>query len=204
MSSTHSKITTIFIVFLSAFILWGCSNSAPVAGTPEVVTVVETIPVEVTRLVEVTQLVEITQEVIVTEIVEIPVTVTPQPPTDTPAAELPTETSSPPSNTPISPSSDDTQSPDSKFTPEARGNGWLPFFIENQTDSKLGIVASGPIPFDRVIWNGQTIRVWLNEGTYNYSVWEGDSHKYSGSFTITNIDKHQLFLREKDGKFWYP
>lgn len=200
----HPKIIAIFIVLLSAITLWGCSTSAPVTSTLEVVTVIETIPVEVTRLVEVTQLVEITQEVIVTEIVEIPVTVTPQPPTETPATGSLTETINPPSNTPTSPSTDPTLSPDSKFTPEARGDGWLPFFIENQTDSKLGIVASGPIPFDRVVWNGQTIRVWLREGTYNYSVWEGGNQKYSGSFTITNIDKHQLFLREKDGKFWYP
>jgi hypothetical protein len=44
----------------------------------------------------------------------------------------------------------------------------------------------------------------LNEGLYTYTVWEDGSQKYSGSFNITNIDKHKLFLRENDGKFWYP
>jgi hypothetical protein len=158
----------------------------------------------VTRLVEVTQLVEITQDVIVTEIVEIPVTITPQPPTETPVASSPTETPILAGNTPTSSSSDPSLAPVSQFTPEARGDGWLPFFIENRTDSKLAISASGPIPFNRIIWNGQTIRVWLREGLYTYSVWEDEIQKYSGSFNITNIDKHQLFLREDNGKFWFP
>jgi hypothetical protein len=168
------------------------------------VTVVETIPVEVTRLVEVTQLVEVTKEVIVTEIVEIPVTVTPQAPTATPDISAPTETPIPIEDTPALPAANSTQAPVSQFTPEGRGDGWLPFYIENQTDRKLGIVASGPIPFERLVWNGQTSLVWLNEGLYTYTVWEDGSQKYSGSFNITNIDKHKLFLRENDGKFWYP
>jgi hypothetical protein len=204
MPHTHSKTLTIFLIIITATTLWGCGTSTPAISTPEVITVVQTIPVEVTRLVEVTQIVEAVQEVIVTEIIEIPVTITPQPPTETPANEPPTETLNLPLNTPAPPSTDATLSPFAGFTPEARGNGWLPFYIENQTDSQLAIVASGPIPFDRVIWNGQTIRVWLREGKYTYSVWEDGDQKYTGSFNITNIDKHQLFLRENDGKYWYP
>jgi hypothetical protein len=204
MPHTHSKILTIILILITATTLWGCGTSTPAISTPEVVTVVETIPIEVTRLVEVTQIVEDVQEVIVTEIIEIPVTVTPLSPTEKPTSESPTETPDLPLNTPAPPSTGATLSPFAGFTPEARGNGWLPFYIENQTDSQLAIVASGPIPFNRVVWNGQTIKVWLQEGTYNYSVWEGGNRKYTGSFNITNIDKHQLFLRENDGKFWYP
>ena len=204
MPHTHSKALTIILILISAISLWGCGTSTPTTSPPEVVTVVETIPVEVTRLVEITQIVEVVQEVIVTEIVEIPVTVTPQPPTETPASEVPTETTDLPIHTPVPPLTDATQSPFAGFTPEARGDGWLPFFIENRTAGKLEIVASGPIPFNRVVWNGQTIRVWLREGTYIYSVLDDGNKKYGGSFNITNIDKHQLFLRENDGKFWYP
>jgi hypothetical protein len=204
MPHTHSKTLAIILILISAIILWGCGTSTPTTSPPEIVTVVETIPVEVTRLVEVTQIVEVVQEVIVTEIIEIPVTVTPQPPTETPVSEMPTETPDLPTHTPVPPLTDATLSPYAGFTPEARGNGWLPFFIENQTDSQLAIVASGPIPFNRVVWNGQTIKVWLREGKYTYSVWEDGNQKYTGSYNITNIDKHQLFLRENDGKFWYP
>ena len=200
----RSKFAILSLIMLAALILWGCSTSTPAPDTQVVVTVVETIPVEVTRLVEVTQLVEVTKEVVVTEIVEIPVTVTPQAPTETPNGSAPTETPIPIVNTPALPTANPTLAPVSQFTPEGRGDGWLPFYIENQTDSKLGIVASGPIPFERLVWNGQTSLVWLNEGLYNYTVWEGGSQKYSGSFNITNIDKHKLFLREENAKFWYP
>jgi len=200
----RSIITNISLIILASFILWGCSTANPAPETTVVVTVVETIPVEVTRLVEVTQLVEVTHEVYVTEIVEIPVTITPLPPTETPVNSSPTETSIPIATTTTLPAAVLALAPELQFTPEARGDGWLPFYIENQTDSKLEIVASGPIPFNRVVWNDQTIKVWLNEGQYTYSVWEGGSQKYSGSFNITNIDKHQLFLRENFAKFWYP
>jgi hypothetical protein len=142
--------------------------------------------------------------VIVTEIVEVPVTVTPLAPTKTPDISVVTETPLTVADTSIPPAVNTTLPPELQFTPEARGDGWLPFFIENQTDSKLAIVASGPVPFDRFVWNDQTIKLWLNEGLYQYTVWEGGNLKYSGSFNITNIDKHQLFLRENDAKFWYP
>jgi len=200
----RSIFINISLIILASSILWSCSASTPAPDTKVVVTVVETIPVEVTRLVEVTQLVEVTKEVFVTEIVEIPVTITAQPPTETPDNSSPTETPIPIADTLTLPAAITPLPTELQFTPEARGDGWLPFYIENQTDSKLEIVASGPIPFDRFVWNGQTEKVWLNEGRYTYTVWEGGSQKYSGSFNITNIDKHQLFLRENDAKFWYP
>lgn len=198
------KYTHIFLIILTTIILWGCSASAPAVDTTVVVIVVETIPVEVTRMVEITRLVKVTQKVIVTEIVEVPVTITPQLPTETPNNSPTAETPIAVGNTLTSSSVYPTLAPKLQFTPEERGDGWLPFLIENQTSDKLEIVASGPIPFNRVIWNGGVIKVWLREGFYTYSVFDGANLKYTGSFNITNIDKHLLFLRKDKGKFWVP
>ena len=66
MANPPLKIATLFLLLLSATLLWGCSAPTAAPETTVIVTVLETMPVEVTRLVEVTK------EVIVTEIVEVP------------------------------------------------------------------------------------------------------------------------------------
>ena len=60
------------LVLATALLAAGCA-SAPEA-TPQIVTVVETVPVEVTRVVEVLNTVEVTRQVVVTVVVEVPVT----------------------------------------------------------------------------------------------------------------------------------
>ena len=193
MPNSPIKIATIFLVILTALLLWGCSGTSAAPQTTVIVTVVETVPVEVTRLVEVTQ------EVIVTEIVEVPVTVTPQPATATPVPPSPTDTPTTTSSTAYP-----TLSPFLQITPKERGNGWLPFFVENHTSDKLDVYVSGPIPFNRTLWKGDVQKVWLREGLYTFSVWYEGGLKYNGTFNITNIDKHKLLLRDDKAKFWIP
>ena len=193
MAKPRLKTPTIFLLLLTALILWGCSGSSAPAEATVIVTVVETVPVEVTRVVE------ITQEVIVTEIIEVPVTVTPQPPTATSANPSPTDTP-----TPIPATLESIVDPLFGVTPEGRVHGWLPFFVDNQTSEKLEIFVTGPIPFNRVVYADSSQKVWLREGRYTFTVWEHGNLKYNGTFKITIDEKHRLFLRDDKPKLWVP
>lgn len=191
MAKTRIGIATLFFLTITATLLWGCSAPTAAPASTVVVTVVETMPVEVTRLVEVTK------EVFVTEVVEIPVTVTPQPPTATADIPMPTDT-------PIPPTLPSIVDPLFGVTPEGRVHGWLPFFVDNQTSEKLEVFVDGPIPFNRVVYADSSQKVWIREGNYTFTVWENGNLKYNGRFRITIDEKHHLFLRDDKPKLWVP
>ena len=192
MAKMPLKIAVVFLLILTALLRGACNGTAAPAEATVIVTVVETVPVEVTRVVEVTQ------EVIVTEIVEVPVTVTPHPPT---ATSAPTATPTQPA---VAATSTSIIDPQFGITPEGRVHGWLPFYVENKTTEKLEIFVTGPIPFNRVVYAGGSQKVWLREGNYTFTVWEHGQLKYNGTFRITIDEKHHLFLREDKPKLWIP
>src|SRR4030066_1726314 len=71
-------------ILMAALVLSACAGTSPANSTPNVLTVIQTVPVEVTRIVEITQAVEVTRQVVVTQIVEVPVTVPPNPTLEAP------------------------------------------------------------------------------------------------------------------------
>ena len=180
-------------VLIAALILSGCAGSSPANSTPNVVTVIQTVPVEVTRIVEITQAVEVTRQVVVTQIVEVPVTVTPNPTVEA----TPTPTLLPfPTLTPILAT---------QITPQGKGNGFVPFFLVNQTQDRLDVYITGPLtPAPVALSPDSSFKVFLREGDYFYSVWRDGKVAYEGGFRITNIDKHQLILQENKAVFWIP
>ena len=183
----------VLAVLLAALILSGCVGSSQSISTPNVVTVIQTVPVEVTRIVEITQAVEVTRQVVVTQIVEVPVTVTPNPTveaTPTPTLALV------PTFTPILAT---------QITPQGKGDGFSPFFLVNQTPDRLEVYITGPLtPAPVALSPNSSFKVFLREGDYSYSVWRDGKVAYQGGFRITNIDKHQLILHEDKAVFWIP
>lgn len=187
------------LVALSALILvFALLTSACAQATPEIV--VTEVPVEVTRLVDVIQTVEVTREVVLT--VEVPVTVTPQPtPTPDPAGQatqpdLPTVTATLPALTPIYPTS---------TVPSQKTEGFAPLRVTNETDVRYVLEISGARyeRFDLV--PGMVDMRIVPEGEYSYLVRDVDGRVvFSGSFRITNPDKHELKIRENRVVFLVP
>lgn len=193
MLNVSKKQFVLLVILLVAFILSGCAGASPANSTPTVVTVILTVPVEVTRIVEITQAVEVTRQVVVTQIVEIPVTVTPNP-----------TVQSTPTPTPVMfPTIDPNLA--TQITPEGKGDGFVPFFLVNETQDRLEVYIFGPLsPAPVALSPNSSFKIFLREGDYTYSVWRDGKVAYEGGFRITNIDKHQLILHEKKAVFWVP
>jgi quercetin dioxygenase-like cupin family protein len=183
-------------LLVSLLLVAGCS-SAPTA-TSQVVTVVNTVPVEVTRVVEVLSTVEITREVIVTQIVEIPVTVTPTVTSAASATPEPTATLQLlPTYTPLIPIPTD-------YDPTAKEPGFAPLKVINETSNTMTVVVSGPVYASIVAPHGGSVIQVVAEGSYQYTVWQGDTQVYAGEFSVTNPDKHELILRTDKAVFRMP
>ena len=180
-------------ILMAALVLSACAGTSPANSTPNVVTVIQTIPVEVTRIVEITQAVEVTRQVVVTQIVEVPVTVTPSP----------TAEATPTPTMPLFPTF--TPALATQITPQGKGDGFTPFFIVNQTQDRMEVYITGPLTPDPVALSpDSSFKIFLREGEYSYSVWRDGKVAYVGGFRITNIDKHQLILHEDKAVFWIP
>ena len=193
MLNVPKRQIVLLTILLVAFIFSGCAGSSPANSTPNVLTVIQTVPVEVTRIVEITQAVEVTRQVVVTQIVEVPVIVTPNPTVEA----TPTPTSPPfPTLTPILAT---------QITPHGKGDGFAPFFLVNQTPDRLDVYITGLLtPAPVALSPDSSFKIFLREGDYTYSVWRDGKVAYEGGFRITNIDKHQLILHEDKAAFWIP
>jgi len=193
MRNVLKRQIVILAILFAAIFLSGCSGSSPANSTPNVVTVIQTVPVEVTRIVEITQAVEVSRQVVVTQIVEVPVTVTPNPT----AEATPTPTLLPfPTLTPVLAT---------QITPQGKGDGFTPFFLVNQTQDRLEVYITGPLtPAPVALSPESSFKIFLRKGDYSYSVWRDGKVAYEGRFRITNIDKHQLLLDGDKAVFWIP
>lgn len=181
------KIKLLLWIFPLA-LLAACS--AP--STPQTITVVETVPVEVTRVIEVPLVVEVTREVPVTRVVELPVTVTPSAtPEITPTPE--------PSATPTF-----TMLLATATVPEGKVAGWAPLKVHNRTDVRLTLEISGPAYHTFYVSAGDEEMRTVPEGDYTYVVSDDLGRLYTGSFRITNPDKHELVMREDKAVFLVP
>lgn len=160
--------------------------------TPQTITLVETVPVEVTRLVEVERLVEVTREVPVTVVVEQPVTVTPS---ATPQVSPTPEPSATPTFTLLLATA---------TVPEGKVEGWAPLKVHNRTDVRLTLEISGAANHTFVLSAGDEEMRTVPEGDYTYIVSSELGRMYTGSFSITNPDKHELIMREDKAVFWMP
>lgn len=186
----ESKKTLVLVfVLFSTLALWSCSASPQPSPTPEIVTVVSTVPVEVTRIVEIPKTVEVTRKVMVTQVVEVPVTLTPAPmPTDTPTPESL-------GYSPIYPT---------PTFPEGKVGGFSHLKLTNETEYSLVVNIYGPIVESYTLHkNMVTIKV-VKEGQYTYTVIRDEKIIYRGTMNITNPDKHELKLREDKAVFLVP
>jgi len=198
----HRTLNTTILwttTILSLSILVGCGGMAASSPTPAVITVIQTVPVEITRIVELPITVEVTRQVVVTQVVEVPVTLTPtsQPEeTATPTAAaltfVPLATYVP------------TITPGGVYTDTKKVSGMTLLRIRNETDRVLTIAISGPVSTSLVLYpDGEASQI-VPEGEYDYRVLENELPLYSGSFKLTNPDKHELFLRENKAVLWIP
>ncbi len=74
--------------------------------------------------------------------------------------------------------------------------------FENNTEDSIIVILSGAYnaSFTFVAsWN-----LDIPRGDYFYSVWIGDNSEHSGSFIITNADKHTMVISEGKVRFKYP
>src|SRR4030067_3791087 len=179
MLNVPKRQIVLLTILLVAFIFSGCAGSSPANSTPNVVTVIQTIPVEVTRIVEIPQAVEVTRQVVGTQIVEVPVTVTPSPTAEaTPTPPMPFFPTFPPALA-------------TQITPQGKGDGFTPFFIVNQTQDRMEVYITGPLTPDPVALSpDSSFKIFLREGEYSYSVWRDGKVAYVVGFRITNIDKN--------------
>ena len=182
-SNQHHGRRLIFtaLVLATAILATGCA-SAP-EPTPQIVTVVETVPVEVTRIVEVLNTVEVTRQVVVTVVVEVPVT--PQAtPTATQAPAQPAATISYlPTPTALVQSFD---------APKVQGVSRLK--IDNTTDDTLTAKASGAQSFEVEIPPGRSAFLNVPYGEYTIRVYEGADRKYTVHVNCINPDKYEIIL----------
>ncbi len=87
-------------------------------------------------------------------------------------------------------------------TPWFNANRTARLRFENNTDETIFIILSGTY---YVTYNFQTSwNMDIPWGSYNYSVYIGKSSEHSGSFTITNADKHIMVISEGKVRFKYP
>jgi len=186
----NKRFILLLAVILAGIFTSGCSTGAP--QTMVVQTVVQTVPVEVTRDVEVTRVVEITREVVVTEVVQIPVTITPELPGATATLQSQIPNATPVVN--ITP----------QVTPQEKYTGFTPIFVHNRTGDKMDIYLAGPDVFNLVLWGGNQQKIWAREGHYDYQVWINGQDAYSGKFNIVSEDKYELFMDAKKAILWIP
>lgn len=169
------------LVLATALLAAGCA-SAP-EPTPQIVTVVETVPVEVTRVVEVLNTVEVTRQVVVTVVVEVPVT--PQAtPTATQAPAQPAATYSYlPTPTALGQAFE---------TPKAEGVSRLK--LDNESDETLTIKISGPQNYELEIPDGKSAFLNVSYGEYTLRVYNGNDRLYTVRVNIVNPDKYEVNL----------
>jgi hypothetical protein len=213
-------ISLLLSLIFASLLATACGPAA--TPSPVVLTVVQTVPVEVTRLAEVTQMVEVTRQVVVTQLVEVAVTPPVEgtaaqgiPMTQTPVSavsETPVQ-GIPMTQTPTPPATNSTAgqatlasavTPYNWITPDAKGQGFTPVFIENQTDYTMKIAINGPLNMEVTVAPGRSQLVWLRRGNYTFQTWKDDRKSYSGSFSIVSADKYQLFLRDSKAVLWVP
>jgi hypothetical protein len=77
-----------------------------------------------------------------------------------------------------------------------------PVLLDNQTEDQVRLVISSPIYAEYLITNNMFII--LPEATYHYQVWIGNKGPISGSFSITNGDKHELTFYPNKVHFSVP
>ncbi len=169
------------MILATIILATGCA-SAP-EPTPQIVTVVETVPVEVTRMVEVLNTVEVTRQVVVTVVVEVPVT--PQAtPTATQAPAQPAATFSYlPSPTALGQAFE---------TPKAEGVSRLK--LDNESDETLRIQISGPQNYELEIPDGKSAFLNVPYGEYTIRVFNGSDRLYTVRVNVVNPDKYEVNL----------
>lgn len=184
------SLRVIFIIIFSVALLSACSSPAP---TPQVVTVVNTVPIEVTRLVEIESTVLVVTEVVVTQIVEIPVTITPTLNLEMTSTPQVTSTQIVEGGTEIifgTPTL-----PASEFKDE-KIQGYSILKVINETPDYLSVVVSGPETQKLAVSGGKSVSQVILEGVYSYSVERDGQEIYQGVIQLTNPDKHELVIRK--------
>lgn len=187
-----------FLFILAAIVLtMTACQTAPAEAV--VVTVVHTQLVPATIMVEATRVVEVIRTVEATRLVEVVrevvVTATPAP------TATPTLTATPaPSG---ASSTNDGFTPPSGL-PTEKVVGISVLKVINETDETL-IVSIGGRKSLRLQVAGGSSGLWeLPEGTYTYSVYRDTRLLYSGDFSLTNPDKHDLVLMTNKAAFREP
>jgi len=173
----------IFTALVLATALLAASCASAPEPTPQIVTVVETVPVEVTRIVEVLNTVEVTRQVVVTVVVEVPVT-----PEVTPTATRPP---SQPAAT-ISYLPAPTALGQAFETPKAEGVSRLK--LDNESDETLTIKISGLQNYELEIPDGKSAFLNVPYGEYTLRVYNGNDRLYTVRVNIVNPDKYEVNL----------
>lgn len=193
------KLRILFTLLLASLLAAGCAPAA--TPTAMIMTVVQTVPVEVTRLAEVTQMVEVTRQVVVTQLVEV--TVTPPAP-ETPVQGVPMTQTPTPANPTGQPAPSSNITPYSVITPDQKGQGFTPVFVQNETSDTRRVAITGPTSLEVTVSPGGSQKIWLRRGDYIFDTWKDDHKSYSGSFSITSADKYQFILRDTKAILWIP
>jgi hypothetical protein len=195
------RFSVFLFLALTTLLAAGCGPAA--TPTSVIQTVMQTVPVEVTRLAEVTQQVEVTRQVMVTQLVEV--TVTP-PVSETPSQGIPmTQTPTPAVPNPTGQAQPSSQvTPYSWITPDQKGEGFTPVFIQNETGLTMKVAIYGPTNLEATVSSNGTQKIWLRRGDYSFQTWKDDRKSYAGSFKIASADKHLLILRDTKAVFWIP
>lgn len=191
MFRSPTRLVRMILLVLPA-VLFGCGGSP--LQTPQVVTVVNTVPVEVTRVVPVPQTVEVIREMIVTQIIEVPVTTTPAPTSAATSTLAPTATATfarlAATATPT--------------FPAEKVAGFALLKITNENDIELSASISGPLYATYAVPARLHILRIVPEGRYTYAVAREGKVIYRGTMNITNPDKHELKLRADKAVFLVP
>lgn len=187
----------LILLLLVSLLLSGCASFTPAVVTPEIVTIVQTVPVEVevpvevTRFIEVTRLVEVTRQVVQTELV--PVTVTPTPsPEATGTSVAPTPGLIALGNTPT------------YGKPAEKVPGIAPLRVWNTTEDTLEVVINGPVYYQISLAANKAVFLSIKEARYTYLVYRDGNFVYKGEMNISNPDKYELHLKEERAAFLIP
>jgi hypothetical protein len=183
----------------------GCGPAA--TPSPVIVTVVQTALVEVTRLAEITQPIEVTRQVVMTQLVEVTVT----PPLSgtpvqvgTPMQGIPMTQTPTPANVAGQSAPSSVVTPYNWITPDQKGQGFTPVFLQNETSNTMKVALAGPVSMEVTVAPGRSQKVWLRRGDYSFETWKDDRKSYSGNFSITSADKYQLIFRDSKAVLWVP
>jgi hypothetical protein len=139
--------------------------------------------------------------------------------TDT-ATPLPSPTLSPTSSASETPSASPTSiAPAATFLPTVTTLGFTdptqfaedksnksdfnaPLVLDNQSGQEIQLFILSPVYGEYVFTKNMTLI--LPENTYTYRAWIGNKGPFSGTFSITNGDKHILIFRESNINFAKP